>query len=148
MKMIEIKTLTTDLIERLLLIWEGSVRATHNFLSDEEINNIKKYVPEALNNIEHLIILEDTSKQPLGFMGISNHTLEMLFIADKNRGKGLGKQLLSYGIEHYAVQKLTVNEQNPLARGFYEHMGFQTYKRSEFDEQGNNYPILYMYKIN
>ena len=148
MKMIEIKTLTTDLIERLLLIWESSVRATHNFLSDEEINNIKKYVPDALKNIEHLIILEDTSKQPLGFMGISNHTLEMLFIADKNRGKGLGKQLLSYGIEHYAVQKLTVNEQNPLARGFYEHMGFQTYKRSEFDEQGNNYPILYMYKIN
>lgn len=148
MKMIEIKTLTTDLIERLLIIWESSVRATHVFLSDEEINNIKKYVPEALNNIEYLIILEDTSKQPLGFMGISNHTLEMLFIADKNRGKGLGKQLLSYGIEHYAVQKLTVNEQNPLARGFYEHMGFQTYKRSEFDEQGNNYPILYMYKIN
>ena len=145
--MIEIKTLTTDLIERLLLIWESSVRATHNFLSDEEINNIKKYVPEALNNIEHLIILEDTSKQPLGFMGISNHTLEMLFIADKNRGKGLGKQLLTYGIEHYAVQELTVNEQNPLARGFYEHMGFQTYKRSKFDEQGNNYPILYMHKI-
>ncbi len=147
MKMIEIKTLTTDLIERLLIIWESSVRATHNFLSNEEINNIKKYVPEALKNIEHLIILEDTSKQPLGFMGISNQTLEMLFIADKNRGKGLGKQLLSYGIEHYAVQKLTVNEQNPLARGFYEHMGFQTYKRSEFDEQGNNYPILYMRKI-
>lgn len=147
MKMIEIKTLTTDLIERLLIIWESSVRATHNFLSNEEINNIKKYVPDALKNIEHLIILEDTSKQPLGFMGISNQTLEMLFIADKNRGKGLGKQLLTYGIEHYAVQKLTVNEQNPLARGFYEHMGFQTYKRSEFDEQGNNYPILYMRKI-
>lgn len=147
MKMIEIKTLTKDLIERLLIIWESSVRATHDFLSDEEINNIKKYVPDALKNIEHLIILEDTSKQPLGFMGISNQTLEMLFIADKNRGKGLGKQLLTYGIEHYAVQKLTVNEQNPLARGFYEHMGFQTYKRSEFDEQGNNYPILYMRKI-
>lgn len=147
MKMIEIKTLTTDLIERLLLIWESSVRATHNFLSDEEINNIKKYVPDALKNIDHLIILEDTSKQPLGFMGISNQALEMLFIADKNRGKGLVKQLLTYGIEHYAVQKLTVNEQNSLARGFYEHMGFQTYKRSEFDEQGNNYPILYMHKI-
>ena len=84
MKMIEIKTLTTDLIERLLIIWESSVRATHVFLSDEEINNIKKYVPDALKNIEHLIILEDTSKQPLGFMGISNQTLEMLFIADKN----------------------------------------------------------------
>ncbi len=28
--------------------------------------------------------------------------------------------------------------------GFYEYMGFKTYKRTELDEQGNPYPILYM----
>ncbi len=27
-------------------------------------------------------------------------------------------------------------EQNPLAKGFYEHMGFEVYKRTECDEQG------------
>jgi putative acetyltransferase len=37
-----------------------------------------------------------------------------------------------------------VNEQNPQAKGFYEHMGFQVYKRTDTDEQGNPYPILYM----
>lgn len=37
-----------------------------------------------------------------------------------------------------------VNEQNPQARGFYEHMGFEVYKRTDHDEQGNPWPLLYM----
>ncbi len=68
----------------------------------------------------------------------------MLFLSPEARGKGLGKQLLQYGIETYNIQELTVNEQNPQAVGFYEHMGFQTYKRTEYDEEGNPYPLLYM----
>ena len=51
---------------------------------------------------------------------------------------------MHYGIAHFAVDKLAVNEQNPQARGFYEHMGFQVCGRSETDEQGAPYPILYM----
>lgn len=39
---------------------------------------------------------------------------------------------------------MDVNEQNPQAVGFYKHMGFDTFKRSEFDEQGNPFPILHM----
>ncbi len=58
--------------------------------------------------------------------------------------KGLGKQLLNYGIENYNVNELAVNEQNSNAKEFYEHMGFKIYKRTEIDEQGNPYPILYM----
>jgi len=54
------------------------------------------------------------------------------------------KQLLLYGISNYGVKELTVNEQNPQAIGFYEHMGFKTYKRTELDEEGNAYPLLYM----
>ncbi len=69
---------------------------------------------------------------------------EMLFLSPEARGKGLGKRLLQYGIETYNIQELTVNEQNPQAVGFYEHMGFQTYKRTDHDEEGNPYPLLYM----
>lgn len=68
----------------------------------------------------------------------------MLFIAREERGKGWGKKLLQYGMEKYRVDDLAVNEQNPLAKGFYEHMGFKVYKRTEQDEQGNPYPLLYM----
>lgn len=36
------------LVQNLLDVWEKSVRATHFFLSDNEVKNIKKYVPQAL----------------------------------------------------------------------------------------------------
>ena len=132
------------MINKLLEVWEDSVKATYLFLSNEEIKNIKEYVPQALKEIEHLIIMENENNTPIAFMGIEGKKLEMLFIKNSERGKGLGKQLLNYGIEKYDVNELTVNEQNPNAKGFYEHMGFKTYKRTELDEQGNPYPILYM----
>lgn len=144
MRIVEVKDRKPDLINRLLEVWENSVRATHLFLSDSEIKNIKNYVPTALNGVAHLIIAEDEASFPVAFMGIEGSTLEMLFIAPEERGKGLGKRLIHYGIENYSIVRLTVNEQNPQARGFYEHMGFRVYKRTDLDEQGNPYPILYM----
>lgn len=144
MKITEVKNRTPELTERLLGVWEDSVRATHRFLSDDEISAIKAYVPQALNGVAHLLTAEDEAGRPVAFMGIENGVLEMLFIAPAERGKGLGARLLRHGIENYAVERLTVNEQNPQARGFYEHMGFRVYKRTDHEEQGNPYPLLYM----
>lgn len=144
MEIIEVKEKTPALIQQLLAIWESSVKATHLFLSDEEIKNIKQYVPKALKEIPHLIIAENKNGYPIGFMGIANQKLEMLFILNEERKKGIGKKLLRYGIVNYSVNELTVNEQNSLAKGFYEHMGFQVYKKTDIDEQGNPYPLLYM----
>ncbi len=148
MKCIEKKDRSADLIQALLDVWEKSVRATHLFLSDSEILNIKEYVPQALFGVQNLIIAENDNGKPVAFMGIEDHSLEMLFISPEERGKGLGNALILYGIEHYEVERLAVNEQNPGAKGFYEHMGFQVYKRTENDEQGNPYPLLYMQRKN
>ena len=79
-----------------------------------------------------------------GFMGIQKERLEMLFLSPKERGKGIGRQLIQYGIRKYGIREVTVNEQNPQAVGFYEHLGFRTYKRTDQDEEGNPYPLLYM----
>lgn len=144
MKIFEVENRTSTLINNLLEVWEDSVKATHLFLSNEEIETIKEYVPQALKEISHLIIMENENNKPIAFMGIEDTKLEMLFIKNIERGKGLGKLLLNYGIKNYNVNELTVNEQNPKAKGFYEHLGFRTYKRTELDEQGNYYPILYM----
>lgn len=144
MKIIEVTDRNSSLIEQLLEVWESSVKATHLFLSENEIEDIKKYVPQALKGIPYLIIVENENQVPIGFMGIVERHLEMLFISDEERGKGLGKELLQYGIEKYSINDLAVNEQNPFAKGFYEHMGFKVYKRTENDEQGNPYPLLYM----
>lgn len=144
MKIIETQKRTDTLITQLLEIWEASVRATHLFLSDSEITSIKHYVPQALLEVSHLIVVQNDDGLPVGFMGINGHMLEMLFLYPDVRGNGLGKELLSHGIRTYAVSELAVNEQNPLAKGFYEHMGFHVVKRTEQDEQGNPYPLLYM----
>ena len=135
------------LVDGLLTLWERSSRATHAFLSDAEVRRIKGYVPQAIVAVERLVVAEsaDTGvKRPVAFMGIQDGRLEMLFVSPDYRGRGIGKQLLQHGIEGYGVTELTVNEQNPQAIGFYEHMGFATHKRSDRDEEGGPYPILYM----
>ena len=143
MEIYEIKE-REPLLPMLLDIWEGAVRATHLFLSEAEILRIKTYVPQALRGVAHLIVAEDTPGHAVGFMGIEHQRLEMLFVDPASRGQGIGKQLLQYGIQHYNLQELTVNEQNPQAIGFYQHMGFRTYQRTDHDEEGNPYPLLYM----
>ena len=112
-------------LQPIVQLWEATVKVTHTFLTEEEIQNIKQYVPQA---VEH----------------VADQRLEMLFIQVNARGQGIGKQLLRYAIKNFDVKELTVNEQNPQAIGFYEHLGFVTYKRTELDEECQPYPLLYM----
>ena len=132
------------LIEKLTQVWERSVKATHLFLSDDEITEIKKFVPDTLSEIAHLVIAINEAGDAIGFMGVEDSKIEMLFISPDERGKGLGKAFIEYGIEHFAVNQVTVNEQNPQAIGFYEHLGFSVYNRTDTDEEGWPYPLLYM----
>ena len=72
----EVGSMNQKLERQLIEVWESSVKATHTFLSEAEIQAIKQYIPEALHHVPH-----------------------------------------------------------------------EVYKRSELDEQGNPYPILYMKKV-
>ena len=144
MNISELSARSPETLNMLVGLWERSVRATHLFLSDAEIAGIKEYVPTALREVGHLIVAEDDAGKPTAFMGIEGDRLEMLFLAPDERGNGLGRRLLELGIRGYGVNEVTVNEQNPQAVGFYRHMGFAAYRRTELDEQGNHYPLLYM----
>lgn len=144
MNIFKVKDRNPMLIEQLEQVWKESVKETHLFLSDAEINNIQKYIPKTLAGVSQLIVAENERGVPIAFMGIEEHKLEMLFLAPQERGHGLGKKLIEYGMKEYAIDEVGVNEQNTKARGFYEHMGFRVYKRTETDEQGMPYPVLYM----
>ena len=132
-----------ELVGQLVAVWERSVRATHAFLSEAEIAEIRPFVPQSLAGVETLVVAEKDGAL-VGFMGVEEGRLEMLFLDPEARGQGLGRQLLGHGIKRLGVTELTVNEQNPQAVGFYEHMGFKTYRRTETDEEGRPYPLLYM----
>ena len=140
----EIADRTPRLMDQLLEVWERSVRATHLFLSAGEIAEIKTYVRQALREVPHLIVAWEAEAIPVGFMRVDGQKLEMLFLGPEERGKGLGRELVQYGVERFDIREVTVNEQNPQARGFYERMGFCVCQRSELDEQGRPYPILKM----
>ena len=67
------------LISELLGICERSVKASHKFLTDMEIENIKEYVPQAFKSVEHLIVALD-DELPLGFIGINERKIEMFLL--------------------------------------------------------------------
>lgn len=138
----EVTSKTPAIIKKLSALWKSSVKATHTFLTDGEINTIEKYVPEAIKNVSVLLVAlkNDT---PVAFCGIESTRLEMLFVSPEELHKGIGKALLLKAIS-LGVNNLTVNEQNPNAMAFYRKFGFTTYKRTDLDEQGNLYPLLYM----
>ena len=138
MKIAEVSARPPQLVQQLVEVWQRSVQATHLFSSVPEIAAIRTYVPQALCGVEHLIVAQDESGTPIGFMSVQENRL----LDPEARGQGLGARLLCLGMEQYS--ELTVNEQNPAAAGFYRHMGFAVYRRSELDEQGGPYPILYM----
>lgn len=130
--------------ETLINIWEDSVRATHDFLKEEDL---QFYKPLILNEYFHQVKLfchKDSNLEITGFIGIADDNLEMLFINPVLRGTGVGKELLIYAIEQQKVKRVDVNEQNVQAIGFYKHMGFGVVNRSEFDGAGKHYPILHM----
>ncbi|KRK90114.1 GNAT family N-acetyltransferase [Lentilactobacillus sunkii] len=135
---------TTKMLAQLIWVWESSVKKTHHFLSDEEIQQIKPDAMAALKLVPTLVVMFDSEHFPVGFMGIDQNQLEMLFIEPGHRGQGIGKQLIQLGISRYGVTQTTVNEQNTQALEFYQHMGFYEVKRFPLDDQGRPYPLLEM----
>lgn len=100
MEIFELIDRPSNLINNLIEIWEDSVKATHLFLSSPEIKSIKKYVPQALLEVDHLLIIKDKKQKIIAFAGVDNQKLEMLFIKNSERGKGYGKQLLNHVIKN------------------------------------------------
>lgn len=127
----------------LIAIWEASVRATHDFLPESEISSLKPLILNQYFDAVQLTVA-DIEGKAVGFSGVAEHKLEMLFISPNHRGQGIGRQLCKHAIHHLGVIELDVNEQNPQAVGFYQKMGFHITGRSERDGQGKPYPLLHM----
>ena len=132
------------LIDKLVEIWYASVCASHKFLAESDINEIRECLPNMFVNIQHLIVASDKNGNPLAFMGVEDGMLEMLFVSPTHFGIGIGRKLVEFGIDNLAIERVTVNEQNPDAIGFYEHLGFRRYLRTECDTEGRPFPLIFM----
>ncbi len=127
---------------RLMEIWESAVLNTHDFLKKEDFLYYKERLPVYFQYVT-LFGFEQEGVL-VGFMGIAEGNLEMLFVDNNYRGMGIGKKLITYAISNLQVTKVDVNEQNAQAVGFYKHVGFNVSQRSDLDGEGKEYPILHM----
>ncbi|GAA0942555.1 GNAT family N-acetyltransferase [Kribbella koreensis] len=141
MKVSEIRP---DEYDRAAEVWEASVRATHDFVSDADIEIFRPLVRKGFGQIQHLAGLRDDDGLLVGFAGVEDHKLEMLFLDPAARGQGGGKLLLRHALTAFGARTLDVNEQNPQAIGFYLHNGFEITGRSPLDGMGKPYPLLHL----
>ncbi|MCC8167068.1 MAG: GNAT family N-acetyltransferase [Planctomycetes bacterium] len=132
------------LIHALTAVWEDSVRATHDFLTEDDIVTLLPHVMIGLRNIPSLTVAMDDTGKPVGFSGVEDGKIEMLFIAPAARGTGLGRRLVAHAVSHGNANRLDVNEQNVQAVGFYKHLGFTVVGRSAVDSMGLPFPLLHL----
>ncbi|WP_217177057.1 GNAT family N-acetyltransferase [Streptomyces sp. AC495_CC817] len=124
-------------------IWGSAVRATHDFLAEDDFVRIRENLVPAYFPAVELLVAERAGR-PVGFAGIAEGSLEMLFVSDEARGQGVGSALLAEAVSAHGVTVVDVNEQNEGAHGFYLRHGFVEVGRSELDGDGRPYPILHL----
>lgn len=133
---------TTEDYEKVLEIWERSVRKTHYFLEESDLMFYRSQIPNYLSQVE--LLLWSDQEQVIGFSGHSEKDLDMLFLDPNYIGKRYGHLILTWLINHKQITKIDVNEQNEKAKDFYLSHGFSVISRSETDGFGKAYPILHL----
>lgn len=128
----------------LLDIWLRSVRATHHFLQQSDIDGLLPQLRDIYLPAVELWVAVDVEDCPLGFIGLNESHVEMLFIEPDLRGKGIGRTLLDHIRSSRNEMSVDVNEQNPQAVGFYLHYGFVQTGRSPLDGEGRPFPLLHL----
>jgi putative acetyltransferase len=142
----DIRRLRTTDVPVLLGLWERSVRATHDFLSEADIEFYGPLVRDLLSTgTPEFWVASEEGLGPIGFLGVSAHSIEALFLDPDFRGRGWGRRL----VEHAQILSgvglaVDVNEQNVAAPRFYEALGFVPVARSAVDDMGRPHPILHL----
>jgi putative acetyltransferase len=134
--------------DRLLEVWEASVRATHDFLSESDIQFFRPLVLPGLLSLEHLLCVRDVEGRIVAFLGVADGKMEALFVHPSFRRTGLGRHLARHAVVELGAASVDVNEQNQQAVGFYRRLGFEVEGRSEVDSMGKPFPLLHLRKRN
>ena len=127
----------------LELLWEASVRATHDFVREEDILFFRRQIHRSGFGGATIHLLRDRTGI-LAFSGMAGTHLEMLFVRPDRIGQGLGRRLVEHAIRELGARTVDVNEQNLNGAAFYRRIGCRTIGRSAIDPSGLPYPILHL----
>jgi len=125
-------------------IWKSAVEATHDFLSEKDYNFYKSKIKSVYFCEVRLYAYTNDEGIIQAFLGVNENKLEMLFVHNSHRGKGIGKILLQFAINELGIKQVDVNEQNTQAVEFYKKHNFIEKYYSAMDYEGKPYPIIGM----
>jgi putative acetyltransferase len=126
-------------------IWLRSVRASHAFLTEEDVASLLPPTREYLASCEpEFWILCSDAGAPVGFMAMAGSNMDALFLAPEFHRRGGGRRLVEHAQRLKGELTVDVNEQNEAARHFYEACGFVVEGRSSVDDAGRPFPLLHM----
>jgi len=134
--------------DTLLQIWLRSVRATHTFLSEDDVQRLLPLVRNYLaSNTTEFWVACSSTDVVIGFMGMSGSKMESLFLDPAHHRRGVGRRMVAHARELHGDLTVDVNADNATARAFYEACGFRVVGRSELDDQGQPHPLLHMHSL-
>ena len=139
-----IERITAEDYPQVVDVWERSVRATHHFLTESDITEIKPLVQGELENLANVFCIRDQDRKVAGFVGFDHGKLEALFVDPSWHRAGIGRRLCDYALKFGDAMLVDVNEDNQQAIDFYLHIGFTVEGRSEVDSAGRPFPLLHL----
>lgn len=110
-------------IDQVANIWlEGNLTA-HDFIPEKYWKDHFNMVKEQLLQAE--VYVYKDCQNISGFIGIMDEYVEGLFISEKMRSQGIGKQLLDFVKNKKRKLSLNVYQKNTRAVHFYQREGFK-----------------------
>ncbi len=111
-------------LNTVMQIWLDTNIKAHSFIPynywTENYNNVKDILPKA----EIYVYENDITKQIDGFIGLTDHYIEGIFVKESVQSKGVGKQLLEHTKGIKPNMSLKVYQKNTRAISFYQRENF------------------------
>lgn len=144
MQIEKLQQLSGEVLNELMGVWENSVRSSHHFLKEEDIEYFRPLIRNQYFFAVELFAIRNEKGRIAAFMGLSEDKIEMLFVLQEEQGKGYGKALVEYAVKECRICKVDVNEDNGQACRFYLRMGYEIIGRDDTDSSGKPFPILHL----
>jgi putative acetyltransferase len=107
---VEIRRATPDDRDVLFDVWLRSVRVTHTFVSEADIQSFMPLVRDYLaSSGTEFWVLYDVEGAVMGFMGIAGSKMESLFLTPEFQGRGGGRRLVEHARALHGELTVDVN---------------------------------------
>ena len=115
-------------LEKVAEIWLNSNIKVHDFIKKDYWEN--NFETVKLMFLEAKIYVYEVANEIQAFIGLNNNYIEGIFVDEKMRSKGIGKELLDFVKQNSLELSLKVYKKNQKAIKFYQREGFKQIEES------------------